>query len=97
MADQTSRKLDYLSAVVSFGEDLLALTRRGEELALYQSASGFQAGGANAIVDADCVGGNMHLTAASTNAVVTIAGQLGGAVSAGMRNSLRLVSRQPKG
>lgn len=93
--DLTSKKSDYCSAVAAFAEALLDLTRRGEELSLYQSANGFQSGGAAAIVDADCVGGNSHLTAASVNAVVTVAGQLGGAVTTAMRITMRQTSPKP--
>ena len=89
------KKTDYISAAVSFAEQLLALTRTGEELALYQSANGLQSGGASAITDADCVGTNVYLTAATVNAVVTIAGQLGTSVTTAMRNTMRLASHKP--
>lgn len=89
------KKSDYLSATVAFAERLLALTREGEELAAYGTANQFQSGGTNAIVDADAVGGNSHLDAATVNAVVTIAGQLGGAVTVTMRNTLRRASLKP--
>lgn len=95
MADLASKKSDYISNVVSFAERLLALTREGEELVLYQTANGLQTGGANAIVDADAVGTNSHVTAATVNAVATIAGQLGSAVTTAMRNTMRQASRQP--
>lgn len=94
--DLAAKKSDYLSSVVSFAEQLLALTRTGEELALYQSANAYQSGGASAIVDADCIGSNSHLTAAITNAVVTIAGQLGSAVTSTMRNTMRTAGRKPQ-
>lgn len=93
--DLAAKKTDYISATVAFAEALLALTRTGEELAAYQSANGFQSGGGAPIVDADCVGTNGHLTAATVNAVVTIAGQLGTAVTTAMRNTMRLAERQP--
>lgn len=95
MADLASKKSNYISATLDFAEALLALTRTGEELALYQSANGLQAGGANAVIDADCVGTNSHVTAANVNAVVTIAGQLGGAVTTAMRNTMRQASHKP--
>lgn len=94
-ADLTAKKSDYVSAALTFAEQLLALTRTGEELALYQSANGLQAGGSTALVDADCTGTNSHVTASTVNAVVTIAGQLGGAVSTAMRNTLRQASHKP--
>lgn len=95
MASLVEKKTDYISSALTFAEQLLALTRTAEELALYQSANGFQAGGANALVDADAVGTNGHVTAATVNAVVTIAGQLGTAVTTAMRNTMRQASHRP--
>ncbi len=94
-ADLSSKKSDYISQTITFAEQLLALTRTAEELALYQSANGLQSGGAAAVVDADCIGDNKHVTAATVNAVVTIAGQLGTAVTTAMRNTMRQASRKP--
>jgi hypothetical protein len=93
--DLSAKKSDYVSASVAFAADLLALARRAEELAAYQSANGFQSGGAAPVTDADCVGGNAHMTAVLVNAVVTIAGQLGGAVTSGMRTTMRQASTRP--
>jgi hypothetical protein len=95
MPDLAAKKSDYISAALSFAEQLLALTRTGEELALYQTANALQSGGASALVDADCTGTNAHVTAATVNAVVTIAGQLGGAVTTAMRNTMRQASHKP--
>lgn len=94
-ADLSAKKSDYISSVVTFAEALLALTRAGEELAAYQGANGFQAAGPSAVVDADCIGSNSHMSAATVNAVVTIAGQLGGAVTTAMRNTMRQANRKP--
>lgn len=74
---------------------MLDLARRAEELALYQTANGFQSGGAAAITDADCVGANSHLTAALVNSVVTVAGQVGTAVTSAMRVTMRQASPKP--
>lgn len=93
--DLTTKKTEYISAAISFAEQLLALTRTGEELALYQTANGLQAGGANALTDADSLGTNAYVTAATVNAVVTIAGQLGGAVTTVMRTTLRQAGHKP--
>lgn len=93
--DLSAKKSNFISSAVDFSEALLALTRSGEELAAYQAANGFQSGGANAVVDADCVGNNAHLTAATVNAVVTIAGQLGTSVTTAMRNTMRQTDRLP--
>lgn len=95
MPDLAEKKTEYISAAITFAEQLLALTREAEELALYQSANGLQSGGANAIVDGDAIGSNKHVTAATVNAVVVIAGQLGGAVSTAMRNTMRQASHKP--
>lgn len=93
--DLSAKKSDYISAAISFAERLLDLTKDGEELAAYQTANGFQSGGSAVLVDNDIVGANTHVTAADVNAVVTIAGQLGTAVTAAMRNTMRKASRQP--
>jgi len=95
MPDQSARKSDFISTCVSLSAQLLSLTRDCEETAAYRTDSEFQAGGANAIVDADCVGANAHMTAATVAAVVTIFGQLGGALTAAMRKSLRQASTKP--
>lgn len=89
------KKTVYVSAAVSFAERLLALTREAEELAAYQAANAFQAGAANALVDDDMQGENTHLDAATVNAVVTIAGQLGAAVTVAMRNTMRKAGTRP--
>lgn len=93
--DLSAKKSDYSSAAISFAERLLDLTREGEELAAYQSANGFQSGGAAALVDNDMTGTNAYITAADINSVVTIAGQLGTSVTTAMRNTMRKVSRKP--
>lgn len=90
-----TKKTEFISATISFAERLLDLTREGEELSAYQAANGFQSGGTAALLDADAVGSNAHVTAADVNAVVTIAGQLGSAVTVAMRNTMRKASRQP--
>lgn len=95
MADFTAKKSDFLSKATTFAEQLLRITRDAEELALYQTDNAFQAGGANAIVDADATGANAHLTAAMVNAVLTVAGQLAGAMTAPRRATLRQASRLP--
>lgn len=95
MADQTNRKSNFISKVGDLSAQLLALTRDCEELAAYQTDSGFQIGGANAIVDADCVGDNAHMTAALIGSVVTVFGQLGTAMTAPRRASLRNASKLP--
>ena len=89
------KKTVYISATIDFAEKLLALTREAEELALYQSANGFQSGGSAALVDADAIDDNSYVDAATVNAVVTIAGQLGTAVTTTMRNTMRKASHRP--
>jgi len=93
--DLSSKKSNYISQTITFAEQLLALTRTGEELALYQAANGFQSGGGAEVTDTDCIGENSHVNKATVNAVVTIAGQLGSAVTTAMRNTMRQASKKP--
>ncbi len=95
MAILIKKKTEYITAAATFAAQLLVLTRTGEELAAYQLANTFQAAGVTAIADADCVDDNAYLTATIVNAVVTIAGQLGTAVTPTMRNTLRQASSKP--
>jgi len=97
MADLSSKKSNYLSKLVSFADTMLSTTRMADEIHAYALANGFLTAGANAIVDADCVGANAHLTAASVNATDTIAGQLSTAVTTAMRNNLRAADITPQG
>jgi hypothetical protein len=93
--NQSDRKSNFISRSVTLSAELLALTRDCEEMALYRTDSAFQVGGANAIADADCVGGNAHMSATLLAAVVTIFGQLGTALTPAMRASLRQASINP--
>lgn len=104
MAVLTAKKSDYISAVVKFSQDLLELTVDADELASYQTDNGFQSGGGNAIVDADCVGpnpaspsANAHLTAAQVNAVMTVAAAVSSSMTAARRTTLRQANTKPNG
>lgn len=95
MANLSGKKSDFISAVITFSQDLLALAVDADELAAYQSDNAFQSGGANAIVDADAVGANQHLTAAQVNAALTVAAAFSGAMTAARRTTLRQANRLP--
>lgn len=95
MPNLASKKTDFISQVVVFSQRLLALSVNADELAAFQSDNGFQSGGGNAIVDADCVGDNQHLTAAQVNAVLTVAAAFSGAMTAARRTTLRQANKLP--
>jgi hypothetical protein len=86
-----------VSAVVQFSQNLLALAVDADELAAFQVDNGFQAAGANAVVDADAVGANQHLTAAQINAVMAVAAALSGSMTAARRTTLRQANAKPNG
>lgn len=95
-ADLTAKKADYLTKLVTFADQLLAVTRAADELHAYALANGLLTGGAAPVTDPDCTGANAHLTAALVNAVDTLASQLSGAVTAAMRNTLRQADSVPQ-
>ena len=97
MANLSAKKSDYISGVGAFSTKLLALAVDADELAAFQADNGFQSGGANAIVDADAVGANAHLTAAQINAVMTVAGAFSSAMTAARRTTLRQANAKPNG
>ena len=71
MANLASKKSNYLSILVDYAAKASSLARDIQELNNYFIDNGFATAGANAIVDADCVGENAHLTAALVNAAMT--------------------------
>jgi hypothetical protein len=97
MANLSSKKSDYVSLVAQFSQRLLALTVDADELSAFQADNAFQSGGANAIVDADCVGANAHLTAAQVNAVMTVVANVSSSMTAARRTTLRQANAKPNG
>lgn len=93
----TAKKSDFVSAVVAFSQALLALAVDADELAAYQVDNLFQVGGANVIVDADCVGANQHLTAAQVNAALTVAAAFSTNMTTARRTTLRQANAKPNG
>jgi hypothetical protein len=93
----SSKKSDFISTVIAFSQALLGLAVDADELASYQVDNLFQAASANAIVDADCVGANQHLTAAQVNAVLAVAASFSTAMTASARTTLRKANSKPNG
>jgi hypothetical protein len=96
MPDLTAKKSDYLSRVVDLSERLTDVLKDAQELTSYRGDNGFETGGTNAIADADCVGENAHLTAATVDAVVQVGAALTGVMTLPRWASLRKANRGPQ-
>lgn len=97
MATLTGKKSDFLSRVGSLSAQLLKIAVESDELTAFQTDNTFQAGGANAVADADCVGNNEHMTAAQVAAVMTVVAAFSTAMTPARRTILRQANRQPNG
>ena len=62
-SDLKSKKSDLLSRIVTSANDAGTLLHDFSEIKAFFDDNGFAAGGANAIVDGDCMGTNSHLSA----------------------------------
>ena len=93
MADMQGKKSDTLTRLAELSAAAILLTSQITELVGFATDNGFLSGGANAITDAECVGANAHLDAASFNAGVTALGSVN--LSTGNRTTLRKASRTP--
>jgi hypothetical protein len=88
-----AKKSDAVSYLVQMAPKAEALSRDVIELLSYFTDNGFLTGGANAIVDADLVGENQHLTAAQVNAGVAAINSL--KLSTANATILRQIARTP--
>lgn len=95
MAVLTQKKTQYISAVAAASTQLLQLAVMADELAAFRTDNAFQTGGASAIVDADCIDGNNHLTAAQVEAVMVVVSAFSGAMTPARRTTLRQANKQP--
>jgi uncharacterized membrane protein YgdD (TMEM256/DUF423 family) len=96
LANLQAKKSDFISAVGAFSLQLLKDAQAADELAAFQTDNTFQSGGTNAVVDADCIGANVHLTAAQVNAVMTVAAAFSGSMTAARRTTLRQANSKPQ-
>lgn len=76
MASYVQKKKDYLNALVAMAAEASTFARRAQELISYGTDNGFLTGGANAIVDGDCVDSAAHLTASLVNSGTTAIGTM---------------------
>lgn len=95
MADLSDKKSDFASMAVEFAADLIKLTLRANELVEFARSNGFRPTGANAIADADLIGGNKHLTASDVNKVVQAAQSLRTGITDPVLDDLRRAARKP--
>lgn len=89
--DLSKKKSDVLSQIVAFAPKAEALARNIAELNSNFVDNGFATAGTNAIVDADCIGENSHMTAALANSA--IAALLNINLTPAQKATLRQVSR----
>lgn len=89
----TRKKSDTMTKLISLIPKAMKVTADIKELQNFATDNLFLTGGANAIIDADCVGENSHLDAASFNAAMTALASLN--LSAGNATTLRKASATP--
>lgn len=93
MANLTSKKSDAISKLVAICPRAMEILSEVVELQNYLADNLFLTGAANAVIDADCVGDNAHVTAADFNAAMTALAAM--TLSPSQRATLRRVSRVP--
>lgn len=89
MADYTQSKQTFADQMQAVAKSLLTLAEQVDDLNACYSVHGFNSGGANAYTDADFSTANTHLTAAIVGDVMFALGTVDGALTTGIRNSLR--------
>lgn len=89
MPNYARSKQTFADQMQQLASTLLSLAEQIDDLNACYSVHGFNTGGANAYVDADFDVTNTHLTAAIVADVMFALGTVDGAVTAGIRNSLR--------
>jgi hypothetical protein len=94
-ADLSNKKADYISSVLAASAALLEIAITADELSAFRTDNAFGSGGANAITDDDCVGGNGHVTAAQVEAVMQVVAAVSTAMTAARRTTLRQANAQP--
>lgn len=93
MPNLVNKKSDFLSKVVEYAGKAEAIVREIAELSSYYTDNGFNAGGANVIADADCIGTNSHLTAALVQAAMAAIVNVN--LNAAQKTTMRQVSVSP--
>ena len=91
MANFAGSKQDFANQMIAAARALLNLADDLDNLNASFSVHGFNSGGANAFTDGDFAVNNQHLTAAFVNDAMFAIGTIDGALTTGIRNSLREV------
>lgn len=89
MADFTQSKQVFASQMQTVAEQLLQIAEQLDELDAAYGVHGFAANGAHPIVDGDFATSNTHLSAAICADVMFAIGTVSGALTTGVKNSLR--------
>ena len=96
MADQnlSAKKSDAMSEGVRLARQILVTVADAAEWVQNLTSNGFQQGGANAIVQNDIVGENVHLTPALVQQLRTAANAMLASLNDGQKDNLRQAAKQ---
>lgn len=89
MADYSQSKQTFADQMQAVAKSLLLLAEQIDDLNASFSVHGFNSGGPHEYVDGDFTTANQHLTAAIVDDVMFALGTVDGALTTGIRNSLR--------
>lgn len=90
MANVADSKQVFAQQMIAMARQLLLLAEQMDDINACFSVHGFNSGGSNAFQDSDFgTGSNQHLTAAIVDDTMFAIGIIVGAISNGVRNSLR--------
>jgi len=89
MANYSQKKQEFAAQMIATADQALLLKQRVEALDAAYNVNAFNAGAANAFVDADFNESNRHLTAAAVADVMFALGTINTAMETGLLNSLR--------
>jgi hypothetical protein len=89
MANFSQKKQEFAAQMIATADQALLLAQRVEALDAAYNVNAFNAGAANAFVDADFNEANRHLTATAVADVMFALGTLNAALTDGVKNSLR--------
>lgn len=91
----SAKKSDFAGAARQIAARILDLARDCDEFASFYFSNTFNSGAAQAIVQDDLVGGNLHLTPAVIGDVVTAAQAVSTAITSGHRDNMRKAIEKP--